>query len=182
MGMFDSFLVPLKCPTCKKTDVREIQTKAFANVLAFYHIGDIVEEASIDEFWLKETWWCEYCREKKRDQQQYEHSIYLRLVDGLFVGVFTEREYQEQRKKSFDTYEIMRLFHKSAKRGTNSRFLLQRIYHLIQSARADWKEPRKDKTLLPRLLPKNSDELLDAIVKTIEKEEGTELKDLPPWM
>lgn len=189
MGMFDSFLIRLKCPNCKKVDLQEIQTKAFANILANYHIGDIVENSPIGEFWLKEEWWCESCLNKKLDKHKYEHTIYLRLIDGLFIGVYSESEYYEQRKRSPDTYEIMQLYRQSAYKGTNRRTLIQRIYGLIMQAKTHWKnkesKPANENKLENFILPtaQNSDELVDGILQIIEeyKKQETELDDEPPW-
>ncbi len=181
MGMFDSFLVKLECPLCKKTELREIQTKQFANILAAYHVGDIVEDAPVGEFWLKDEWWCENCRKKKRE---YNHDIYLRLLEGLFLGVYTEQQYQEQRKKLLDTYEIMQLYKQSAHAGTNRRFLIQRIDSLIKGSRIQWKNETSSKGKFPFLLPKNNEELVKEIEEIINrfKENEPELDDKPSWL
>jgi hypothetical protein len=181
MGMFDSFLVTLKCQTCKSVALREIQTKEFANILANYHIGDIVEGAPIGEFWLKDSWGCENCRKKG---QKYEHLIYIRLLDGLFINVYSESEYQKQREKALDTYEIMQLYRQSAYKGTNRGTLIKRIYGLIQGAKTSWKNNDKEQLNSILRVPKNSDELVNEILETIEryKQDEPELGDESLWI
>lgn len=172
--MFDSFLITRKCPTCKTTSLREVQTKAFSNILARYRVGDVVEGAPLGEFWLKEDWWCEKCREEKKSQSQYEHPIYLYLVDGLFIGAFDEDDYKERRKRALDTYEVMRLFYKTAKQGTERKFLLIRIYHLIEGAIEHWKTKEREKReKFFTFYPKNKDALLNEILEMIRHQEGS---------
>lgn len=88
--------------------------------------------------------------------------IYLYLVDGLFVGAFEDKEYRERRKRALDTYAVMQLFYKSAKKGTERKFLLNRIYNLI--------EERGKK-----------DALLKEILAAIKQQEGSQVEELPPW-
>src|SRR3989344_790621 len=178
MGMFDSFLLTRKCSTCKKTTLREMQTKAFANALICYRVGDVVENAPVGESWLKEYWWCEDCRRNER--KPYEHYLYLRFIDGLFIGFYTEKEYDRQRKKALDTYEIMQLYRKNASRATDWRLMMQHIYRLIENSREIWK--RKDKKDKEQffMLPKNEKALLDRIAECIKRDENIGLNDIPP--
>ncbi len=160
MGMFDAFIISRKCSSCRATALREVQTKAFANILARYRVGDVVEGAPLGEFWLKEDWWCDKCHEEKKIENQYQHQIYLYLVDGLFVGAFGADEYKERRKRALDTYEVMQHFYKSAKKGTERKFLLSRIYNLIEGKKGT---------------------LLNEILGMIKHQEGSEIEEPPPW-
>lgn len=42
MGMFDSVMVPLKCPNCGDEGEKELQTKDLACEMDVYHVGDYV--------------------------------------------------------------------------------------------------------------------------------------------
>lgn len=180
MGMFDSFPIKLKCPTCKKTELRDVQTKQFAKVLANYEIGDVVYDAPRGEAWFKEEWWCEECH--KGNKEPYKHVIYIRLVDGLYIGHYSEKEYTQARKKTFDTYEVMNLYHDAAEKATERRFLINDIYNSIQGDRERWKREGKIKRskLFP-FEPKDENELLDQILEKIKRHKDPTLTDVPPW-
>jgi hypothetical protein len=182
MGMFDSFYVTLNCPTCKKTALREVQTKAFANALFDYRPGDIVDQAPIGEYWLKETWWCSTCKEKNRT---YEFAIFLHIIDSLFIGAYSPTEVQQERTKHIDTYQIMRQFHKSATLGTKRGQLLRRIFHLISGFQSRQKASLAKRRGLPAKLdvfsitPQNHQELFQDILDLIKQTEKNRLKDHP---
>lgn len=182
MGMFDAFFITRKCSTCKTISLREVQTKAFANILARYRIGDVVEGAPRGEFWLKEDWWCEKCRKEKKTENQYQHPTYLYLVDGLFIGAFDDKEYKERRKRALDTYAVMQLFYQSAKKGTERKFLLNRIYNLTEGAIKYWRIGKKGKQeKFLSFYPKNKDALLAEILEMIKQQEGSQVEEPPPW-
>lgn len=47
MGMFDSFMLKVKCPYCGDEDVREFQTKDFDCVLSRWSEGDVFNPVTI---------------------------------------------------------------------------------------------------------------------------------------
>ena len=43
MGMFDNLLVNVECPKCKRSKIREVQTKDFDCLLEHFNVGDVVD-------------------------------------------------------------------------------------------------------------------------------------------
>ncbi len=107
MGMFNSIIADLRCPT--KQDIgsgAEIQIKwqvQAARALTVYHLGDVLEdiEAEYDNTWIKTDYICSVCSRHttgrkgityiKTEDQQWQILSLFEIVRGVDWDILVSR-------------------------------------------------------------------------------------------
>ena len=119
MGMFNSILADLRCPTKKEVaNDTEIQIKwqfRESRALTVYRLGDVLEdiEAEYDNAWIRTDYICRVCSKQttgkhgltyiKTDDQE-RHPVYVRIDQGRICEVLTEEEFENAGVANFVHY------------------------------------------------------------------------------
>ncbi len=110
MGMFNSILADLRCPTKHEVaNDTEIQIKwqvPESRALTVYRLGDVLEniETEYDNTWIRTDYICPVCSKQttgkngltyiKIDDQQ-RHLVFVRIDQGRICEVLTEEEFEK---------------------------------------------------------------------------------------
>lgn len=108
MGMFNSIVVDLPCPTTGALSANsEIQIKwqhRGARVLTVYHLDDLLEEleSEYDDTWIRTDYICNACSPKttNRDGDEYIrvedqrwHIVFVQIARSRIARILPEREF-----------------------------------------------------------------------------------------
>ena len=110
MGMFNSIVADLRCPTKQELGSdTEIQIKwqgREARALTVYHLGDVLEdiEPEYDNSWIRTDYICRVCSTHttrnngisyiKTDDQR-RHPVFVRIDHGKVCEILTEVEFEK---------------------------------------------------------------------------------------
>ncbi len=117
MGMFNSILADLPCPTLGKTASGEIQIKWQSpekRASEGFRVGDKLDGIlpEYNNAWVKTDFVCQLCSRqtqgvrgssfiKVMDQQR--HIVFVRIEDGTIVEILSDDDFQDKKISSYAT-------------------------------------------------------------------------------
>lgn len=119
MGLFNSIVADLYCPTKERTsESTEIQIKwqdQKIRGMYSYHIGDILEEIDneYNDTWIRTDFICNICSkftkgwkgtEYIKTEDQSRHVIFVRIENSKICEILSEKEFSEIEVKNFIDY------------------------------------------------------------------------------
>ena len=109
MGMFNSIVADLRCPTgqelARDTEIQIKWQARAARELTVYHVGDVLDdiEAEYDNVRIETDYICPICSKHTRGKHgmtyittdgQRRHPVFVRIDGGRICQVLTEEEFK----------------------------------------------------------------------------------------
>lgn len=87
MGLFDTVLAKIKCPTCSTEGVRDVQFKHEGNLLEVYEVGDFACDAPAGQPLLRGGFVCKACSAKGGGASEDWVECWVHIDRGFITAV-----------------------------------------------------------------------------------------------
>lgn len=113
MGMFDTLILneQINCPSCGK-EIKEIQTKRFSNLLAYYKIGDIILDEDIPRLIYSEPIYCD-CTKTTIGENYF---LYITIVDNILISIKKSEKEAIESMNNFSYEDIVKIYKEKNKK------------------------------------------------------------------